>query len=285
MATTAAPIARRAATSAIDHRGLPRPAAQRPGPCRGARPTDDEVSLTWGELRERVDALVRRARPSWACGRGATRVALMLGQPAGFHLADLAVMTRARRRSRSTRRSRPSRSPTSSGTPGARVVDHRAALLAEPAGRAPRAARRRARDRRSTARRPARSRSSEVEGSNPDFDVEAAWRAVDARGRADADLHVRHHRAAEGRPARAPQPACTARRACEQLIHVPRRRRASSPWLPSAHIAERARAPLPADRLRPQRSRRCPNPTRAAGATCPRSGRTGSSRCRGSGRS
>jgi long-subunit acyl-CoA synthetase (AMP-forming) len=55
------------------------------------RTRDDEVSLTWSELRERVDAL---AGGLAALGvRRGDRVALMLGNRPEFHIADLAVMT------------------------------------------------------------------------------------------------------------------------------------------------------------------------------------------------
>jgi long-chain acyl-CoA synthetase len=55
------------------------------------RTKDDEVSLTWGELRERVDAL---AGGLAALGvRRGDNVALMLANRPEFHIADLAVMT------------------------------------------------------------------------------------------------------------------------------------------------------------------------------------------------
>src|SRR5919197_4461754 len=55
------------------------------------RTKDDEVSLTWGELRERVDAL---AGGLAALGvRRGDAVALMLANRHEFHIADLAVMT------------------------------------------------------------------------------------------------------------------------------------------------------------------------------------------------
>src|SRR3954452_20044539 len=55
------------------------------------RTKDDEVSLTWGALRERVDALA-----GGLAGLGVRRgdaVALMLSNRPEFHLADLAVMS------------------------------------------------------------------------------------------------------------------------------------------------------------------------------------------------
>src|SRR5689334_11137541 len=55
------------------------------------RTKDDEVSLTWGELRERVDALAG-GLAALGVRRGDT-VALMLSNRPEFHVADLAVMT------------------------------------------------------------------------------------------------------------------------------------------------------------------------------------------------
>ena len=55
------------------------------------RTKDDEVSLTWGQLRDRVDALAG-GLAGLGVGRGDT-VALMLGNRPEFHIADLAVTT------------------------------------------------------------------------------------------------------------------------------------------------------------------------------------------------
>jgi long-chain acyl-CoA synthetase len=55
------------------------------------RTKDDEVSLTWGGLRERVDALAGGLH-DLGVRRGDT-VALMMGNRPEFHIADLAVMT------------------------------------------------------------------------------------------------------------------------------------------------------------------------------------------------
>jgi long-chain acyl-CoA synthetase len=55
------------------------------------RTKDDEVRLTWGELRDRVDALA-----GGLAGLGVRRgdtVALMLGNRPEFAIADLAAMT------------------------------------------------------------------------------------------------------------------------------------------------------------------------------------------------
>ena len=55
------------------------------------RTKDDEVSLTWAQLRDRVDALAG-GLAKLGVRRGDT-VALMLGNRPEFHIADLAVMT------------------------------------------------------------------------------------------------------------------------------------------------------------------------------------------------
>ena len=55
------------------------------------RTLDDSVSMTWGELRQRVDALAG-GLAALGVQRGDT-VALMLANRPEFHLADLAVMT------------------------------------------------------------------------------------------------------------------------------------------------------------------------------------------------
>jgi long-chain acyl-CoA synthetase len=55
------------------------------------RTKDDEVSLTWSELRDRVDALAG-GLAELGVKRG-DRVALMLANRPEFHIADLAVMT------------------------------------------------------------------------------------------------------------------------------------------------------------------------------------------------
>ena len=59
-----------------------------------------------------------------------------------------------------------------------------------------------------------------------------------ARGPDHADLHVGHHRAAEGRRSSSHRNLMTAVKSIEALIHFPDGARVIS-WLPSAHIAER----------------------------------------------
>src|ERR1041385_8087863 len=55
------------------------------------RTKDDEVSLTWSELRDRVDALAG-GLAALGVKRG-DNVALMLGNRPEFHIADLAVVS------------------------------------------------------------------------------------------------------------------------------------------------------------------------------------------------
>src|SRR5215208_5127653 len=55
------------------------------------RTKDDEVALTWSELRDRVDALARGLH-ELGVRRGDT-IALLLGNRPEFHIADLAAMT------------------------------------------------------------------------------------------------------------------------------------------------------------------------------------------------
>src|ERR687897_3682122 len=55
------------------------------------RTKDDEVKLTWAQLRDRVDALAGGLAKLGV--RRGDRVALMLDNRPEFHIADLAVMT------------------------------------------------------------------------------------------------------------------------------------------------------------------------------------------------
>ncbi|HYZ82137.1 MAG TPA: AMP-binding protein, partial [Solirubrobacteraceae bacterium] len=86
--TTAA--ARNAVEAATVAEALRRTAAHH-GDLVAVRTPDDSVSLTWGELLERVDALAG-GLAKLGVGRGEC-VALMLGNRPEFHLADLAAVT------------------------------------------------------------------------------------------------------------------------------------------------------------------------------------------------
>jgi long-chain acyl-CoA synthetase len=79
-ATGAATIAEAFRITAEDHAGRV-----------AVRTKDDELSLTWGELRDRVDALAGGLAELGV--RRGDKVALMLVNRPEFHVADLAVMT------------------------------------------------------------------------------------------------------------------------------------------------------------------------------------------------
>ena len=55
------------------------------------RTKDDEVSITWSELRERVDALAA-GLASLGLGHGDSLAIMLINRPE-FHVADLASMT------------------------------------------------------------------------------------------------------------------------------------------------------------------------------------------------
>ena len=207
------------------------------------RTKDDEVSLTWGELRDRVDALAG-GLAELGVERGDT-VALMFSNRPEFHLADLAVMIARRgavldlpdlgagadrlRRRRRRREARDRRGGLPRRLPAARALDARVVVLEGERGEGTHGVGGR------RGRRPGVRRRERV-----------------ARGRArrpaDADLHLGHDRAAEGRRARAPQPA---RRRREHRADDPVPRRGEGHLVAAVGAHRRARrAPLPADRLR-----------------------------------
>ena len=223
------------------------------------RTKDDEVSLTWAQLRDRVDALA-----GGLAGLGVRRgdtVALMLGNRPEFHIADLAgddarrgaVLDlpdvhagpdRVHRRRRGREAWRSSRSSTSSASarraPSCRrsrrvdaCVDGRARREATP------------------------SAGTRSRAPIPDFDAEPHWRAVEPGGRPDADLHLRHDRAAQGRAARAPQHHGRGQ-GRRRRDPVPRRLEGDLVAAGGAHRRAQ-RAPLPADRVRDD-DHDCPNP-------------------------
>src|SRR3954466_11422864 len=89
MATTAAPVSRRALQARSIAEAFRITAEDFPDRV-AVRTKDDEVSLTWSELRDRVDALAG-GLAALGVRRGDT-VALMLANRPEFHVADLAVM-------------------------------------------------------------------------------------------------------------------------------------------------------------------------------------------------
>jgi long-chain acyl-CoA synthetase len=199
------------------------------------RTLDDAVSLTWAALARRVDA-VAGGLAKLGVGHGDT-VALMIGNRPEFHLVDLAVTTLGATPFSIYQTLSPEQIAYVVGDAGARLAVAETALLPNLL-----AARREL---------PGLDRVlvvgeggagtiplGEVEGSNPRFDVEAAWRAVTAE-----DVLTLIYTSGTTGPPKGVQLVhrniMAAARALRQLIPVPDGGRVIS-WLPSAHIAERA---------------------------------------------
>ena len=226
------------------------------------RTKDDEVSLTWSELRDRVDALARGLH-ELGVRRGDT-VALMLANRPEFHIADLAAMTLGATPFSIYATSSPEQIAYVVGDAEAKV-----AIVEEAfAGQFLHA----------RAELPDVETVIVLEGAQGEGDAGVGRRRGDrvrlrrrrrvARGRArgpdHADLHVGHDRPAEGRPARPPQPdgGRAGRRGADPLP-----RRLEGHLLAAERAHRRADGPpLPADRLRdddhllpePARGRRLP---------------------------
>jgi long-chain acyl-CoA synthetase len=199
------------------------------------RTLDDAVSLTWAALARRVDA-VAGGLAKLGVRRGDT-VALMIGNRPEFHLVDLALTTIGATPFSIYQTLPPEQIAYVVGDAGARLAIAETALLpnllaarrelpgldrvvvigAGEAGTIP---------------------LGEVEGSNPGFDVEAAWRAV-----APEDVLTLIYTSGTTGPPKGVQLVhrniMAAARVLRQVIPVPEGGRVIS-WLPSAHIAERA---------------------------------------------
>ncbi len=200
------------------------------------RTLDDSVSLTWGGLRERVDALA-----GGLAGLGVQRgdtVALMLANRPEFHLADLAVMTLGATPFSIYATSAPEQIAYVVGDAAAKVAIVEEAF-AEPFAEA---------------RKDLPGLETvivlegtggegtvaweEVEGANPGFDVESAWRAVGPE-----DLLTLIYTSGTTGPPKGVQLVhrnlLAAVQSIEQMVQFPDASRVIS-WLPAAHIAERA---------------------------------------------
>ncbi len=195
--TTSAPAGRAVQASTVTE-ALRRTAAEHPD-LVAFRTRDDGVSLTWAEFLQRVEALAG-GLAALGVQRGEC-VALMLSNRPEFHLADMAVaMLGATPFSIYTTYPAPEIEYLLNDS-GARVVIAEQQFL----------------DVIGEARRGAGAVEhlivvdgeahggvialSDVEGSDPAFDADAARAAVGADRRADADLHVGHNRTAQGRAA------------------------------------------------------------------------------------
>ncbi len=199
------------------------------------RTLDDSVALTWAALAARVDALAG-GLAKLGVGRGDT-VALMVGNRPEFHLVDLAVTTLGATPFSIYQTLSPEQIAYVIGDAGARlaIADH--ALLPNLL-----AARRElpalARVLVVDGEEPGTIPIGEVEGSNPGFDVEAAWRAVGPE-----DLLTLIYTSGTTGPPKGVQLVhrnlMAGARALRALLPLPEAGRVIS-WLPSAHIAERA---------------------------------------------
>jgi len=199
------------------------------------RTKDDEVSLTWAQLRDRVDALAG-GLAGLGVGRGDT-VALMLGNRPEFHIADLAAMTLGATPFSIYQTFTPDQIAYVVGDAGARLAIVEDAYL----------------DRFQAARKdlPALERVivvegarggdtiawDEVEGAAPDFDPEPPWRAVEPE-----DVLTLIYTSGTTGPPKGVQLVhrniMAAVLVAEDVIHFPDGSKVIS-WLPAAHVAER----------------------------------------------
>ena len=227
MATTAAPASRRALQARSIAEAFRITAEDFPDRV-AVRTKDDSTSITWGELRERVDALAG-GLAKLGVKRGDT-VALMIANRPEFHLVDLAVMTLGAVPYSIYLTSSPEQVAYVIGDAGSKVAIVEEAFLGVLPELETVVVLEGARD--------GALGLEDVEGSNPDFDVEAAWKAVEAE-----DLLTLIYTSGTTGPPKGVQLVhrnlLAAVESIEAMIQFPDGSRVIS-WLPSAHIAERA---------------------------------------------
>jgi long-subunit acyl-CoA synthetase (AMP-forming) len=200
------------------------------------RTKDDEVSLTWGELRERVDAFAG-GLAKLGVRRGDT-VALMFSNRPEFSIADLAVMTLGATPFSLYQTLSPEQIQYVISDAGAKVALVEEAFL-EPVSKA----RELGLPDLATVvvlegeRGEGTTAWDDVEGSDPDFDAEAAWREI-----GPDDLLTLIYTSGTTGPPKGVQLThrnlLAAVVATDQVIEFPESARVIS-WLPAAHIAER----------------------------------------------
>src|SRR4051794_13047068 len=195
------------------------------------RTKDDELRLTWAELRERVDAFAGGLAKLGV--RRGDRVALLLANRPEFYVADLAIMTLGATPFSLYQTLSPEQAAYVIGDAEARVSITEqafAGLLADAHGL-------------ETvivlegAAGPGTVGWEAVEGADPDFDVEAAWRAVEP----DDVLTLIYTSGTTGPPKGvqlAHRNVLAAVSSVEKIISLPSDAKVIS-WLPAAHIAER----------------------------------------------
>jgi long-chain acyl-CoA synthetase len=200
------------------------------------RTKDDEVSLTWGELRDRVDALAG-GLAKLGVARGDT-VALMFANRPEFHLADLAVMMLGAVPYSIYSTSAPEQIAyvvNDAGSKVALVEDAYLDVFQQARGELPALETlivlEGERGEETTA-------WDDVEGADPDFDVDAAWRAVGPE-----DLLTLIYTSGTTGPPKGVELThsnlLAAVQSVEEIIQFPDAAKVIS-WLPAAHIAERA---------------------------------------------
>ena len=199
------------------------------------RNRDDTVSITWNDVRDRSDALAG-GLAKLGVGRGDT-VALMFGNRPEFHISDLAAMTLGAVPFSIYQTYTPEQIQYLISDSGARVAIVEQAYL----------------DRMLEARKDLPDLEhvivvdgeapegvtplADVEGSNPDFDIEASWRAI----KPDSLLTLIYTSGTTGPPkgvqlSHANMMDVVA--SVEEIIGLPEGIKVIS-WLPSAHVAER----------------------------------------------
>jgi long-subunit acyl-CoA synthetase (AMP-forming) len=198
------------------------------------RTKDDELSLTWAQLRDRVDALARGLH-ELGVRRGDT-VALMIANRPEFHVADLAAMTLGATPFSIYATSSPEQIAYVIGDARARVAVVEEAFAAQLL---------KAREQLPELRHvvvleggvPGTLSWSDVEATPSSFDVEQAWRAIGPE-----DVVTLIYTSGTTGPPKGVQLAhrnlMAATRGVEEMINFPDGSKVIS-WLPSAHIAER----------------------------------------------
>ncbi|HYM57109.1 MAG TPA: long-chain fatty acid--CoA ligase [Solirubrobacteraceae bacterium] len=232
---TVAPAARRALQARSIAEAF-RITAEDHGDRVAVRTKDDEVSLTWAQLRDRVDAFAG-GLARLGVRRGDT-VALMFNNRPEFHLADLAVMSLGATPFSLYQTSAPEQIAYVVSDAGAKV-----AILEQAFHEQFNTARADLPELETIvvlegAKGEGTVAWEDVEGSDPDFDVESAWREV-----GPDDLLTLIYTSGTTGPPKGVQllhrNLLAAVESVETIIRFPDGSKVIS-WLPSAHIAERA---------------------------------------------
>jgi long-chain acyl-CoA synthetase len=199
------------------------------------RTKDDEISLTWEQLRDRVDALAGGLARLGV--RRGDAVALMLGNRPEFHVADLAVMTLGATPFSIYLTFTPAQIAFVVGDAGAKV-----AIVEEAYLETFRAASADLPDLETVivlegARGDGTVAWDDVEGADPDFDAEPHWRAAEPE-----DVLTLIYTSGTTGPPKGVQLVhrniMAVAKVAESIVQFPEGSRVIS-WLPAAHIAER----------------------------------------------